>query len=72
MNAENINEAITLINEYQMLNEIYRILSQIMPEIRELTRKYDEAKSDVVRTCIAEEIEKKKSIVFLSQINASI
>lgn len=74
MNAEKINEAITLLNEYQMLNEIYRISSQIMPEIRELTRKYDEAKSDVVRTCIAEEIEKKINCIFVAnkRINLSV
>jgi hypothetical protein len=59
MNAENINEAITLFNEYQLFNEIYRRASQIKAEVCELARRYGEAKCDVERMSIADEIDTK-------------
>ena len=74
MNAENINEAITLLNEYQMLNEIYQRASKINAEVCELARRYNETRCDIERMDIANEIDKKIERIFVAnkRINLSV
>ena len=64
MKTENIGEAITLLNEYIMLNEIYQRASKINSEICELARRYAATKCDVERIDIANEMDKKNRTYF--------
>jgi hypothetical protein len=74
MKTENIEEAITLLNEYQMLNEVYRRASQIMPEICELSRRYIKTKCDAEKMSIADEMDTKINRIFVANkfINLSV
>ena len=74
MNAENINEAIILLDEYQMLNEIYQRATKINAEVCDLAREYEKAKCDLERMTIADEIDKKIERIFVAdkRINLSV
>lgn len=66
MKTENIDNAITLLNEYQMLNEIYRRASQINAEVCELARRYGKSKCEAERMSIADEIDTKINRIFVA------
>lgn len=65
MKTDNIEEAITLLNEYQMLNEIYQRASHINAEIFELACRYGKSKCDAERMSIADEMDTKINRIFV-------
>ncbi|MEE1132646.1 MAG: hypothetical protein UHX00_13575 [Caryophanon sp.] len=74
MKTENIDEAVTLLNEYLMLNEIYQGASKINAEICELACRYNKAKCDAERMSIANEMDTKINRIFVANkyINLSV
>lgn len=74
MKTENIEDAITLLNEYQMLNEIYQRASKIKAEICVLACRYTKAKCDAERMSIADEMDTKINRIFVAnkRINLSV
>lgn len=74
MKTENIDKAITLLNEYLALNEIYQIASKINAEICELACRYTKTKCDAERMSIADEMDIKINRIFVAnkRINLSV
>jgi hypothetical protein len=74
MKTDNINEAITLLNEYLMLNEIYQRASKLIPDYNELARRYAKTKCDAEKMSIADEMDTKINRIFVAnkRINLSV